>query len=174
MLLGGDEFRRTQRGNNNAWCQDNDTSWLDWTYLNKNREIHEFTRGLIALRRAHPVLSKESFYTDAEIEWLNAAGGSPNWSDPKEKALACVIRENETDRLLMIFNADANSARFRLPPLPEALAWRLAVDTSRPQPQGFFAEGPELPMNNSELCHVEARSSAIFLARKQEPNAEHS
>ena len=96
MLLGGDEFRRTQRGNNNAWCQDNEISWFDWTYLEKHREIHRFVRGMIAFRRAHPVLSEEKFYTAAEIQWLNPAGDPPNWFDPKEKALACVIREQWT------------------------------------------------------------------------------
>ena len=65
MLLGGDEFRRTQRGNNNAWCQDNDTSWFDWTCLERHRETHRFIRGMIAFRRAHPVLSEERFYTDS-------------------------------------------------------------------------------------------------------------
>jgi isoamylase len=66
MLLGGDEFRRTQGGNNNAYCQDNETSWIDWTDLEKNQEIYRFARGMIAFRCAHPVLSTEQFYTDAE------------------------------------------------------------------------------------------------------------
>ncbi len=174
MLLGGDEFRRTQRGNNNAWCQDNDTSWFNWACLERHRETHRFVRGMVAFRRAHPALSKESFYTAAEIQWLNPAGGSPNWSDPKEKALACVIQENKDSKLLMIFNADTNGALFCLPPLPKALNWRLAVDTSRLAPQDLFAEGEELRVDHSKSYRVEARSSAIFLARKQEPSAEHS
>ena len=70
MLLGGDEFRRTQRGNNNAYCQDNEVSWYDWSLLEKHREIHRFTRGMIAFRRAHPVLRKETFYTDEDIKWF--------------------------------------------------------------------------------------------------------
>ena len=115
MLLGGDEFRRTQRGNNNAWCQDNDISWFDWTYLERHREIHRFTRGMIAFRRAHPVLSEERFYTDTEIQWLGRAGGSPNWFDPKEKALACAIRESGQVSLLMMFNAGTNPADLCFP-----------------------------------------------------------
>ena len=85
MLLGGDEFRRTQSGNNNAWCQDNDTSWFDWTWLERHRETHQFIRGMIAFRRAHPALSKESFYTDSEIQWLSPTGGQSNWSRPERK-----------------------------------------------------------------------------------------
>ena len=87
MLLGGDEFRRTQGGNNNAYCQDNETSWIDWSCLEQHQEIYRFARGMIAFRRAHPVLSKEQFYTDAEIRWFGPQGGLPNWADPKRKTV---------------------------------------------------------------------------------------
>ena len=63
MLLGGDECGRSQRGNNNAYCQDNEISWYDWRPLDRNRELLRFVRELIAFRKAHPVLSKERFYT---------------------------------------------------------------------------------------------------------------
>ncbi|MCR4299432.1 MAG: glycogen debranching protein GlgX, partial [Gallionella sp.] len=93
MLLGGDEFRRTQGGNNNAWCQDNETSWHDWSSLEQHREIFRFTRGMLAFRSAHPVLSKEQFYTDAEINWFGPQGGLPDWASPKQKQFACLIHE---------------------------------------------------------------------------------
>src|ERR1035441_10342161 len=80
MLLGGDEFRRTQGGNNNAYCQDNETSWHDWSYLEQHKANFRFTSGMIAFSRAHPILSKERFYTDAEIHWFSQQGGLPNWS----------------------------------------------------------------------------------------------
>ena len=73
MLLGGDEFRRTQGGNNNAYCQDNETSWVDWTHLEQHQEIYRFAQGMMAFRRAHPILSKEQFYTDAEIHLVQPA-----------------------------------------------------------------------------------------------------
>lgn len=174
MLLGGDEFRRTQHGNNNAWCQDNDTSWFDWNYLERHGEIQQFVRDMISLRVAHPALSKESFYTDSEIQWLSSAGGSPNWSEPTEKALACVIQENENSKLLVIFNAHVNIARFQLPLLPKALTWRLAVDTARPPRLGFLLGADDLPLDNSKPYSVEARSSVIFLTRNQEPDVQHS
>jgi isoamylase len=87
MLLGGDEFRRTQGGNNNAYCQDNETSWIDWNQLEQHQEIYRFAQGMIAFRRAHPVLSKEQFYTDAEIQWFGPQGGLPNWTDRKKSIL---------------------------------------------------------------------------------------
>jgi len=72
MLLGGDEFRRTQGGNNNAYCQDNETSWYDWSCLEQHKDIYRFTRGMIAFRSVHPILSKEQFYTDADIHWFGS------------------------------------------------------------------------------------------------------
>ncbi len=167
MLLGGDEFRRTQRGNNNAWCQDNDISWFDWTFLEKHREVHHFVRGMIAFRRAHPVLSEEKFYTAAEIQWLNPAGEPPNWFDPKEKALACVIRENGQVSLLIIFNAGADGACFALPALSQGFCWHLAVDTSRSAPHDFYTAGEKPAVDSSKRWNLKSRSSAIFLARKQ-------
>src|SRR5580693_2126546 len=91
MMLGGDEFRRTQRGNNNAYCQDNEVSWFDWSLLEKHKEIHRFTRGMIAFRRTHPVLRTENFYTDSEIKWFAPNGGTPGWADPRQKSFACLI-----------------------------------------------------------------------------------
>jgi pullulanase/glycogen debranching enzyme len=91
-----------------------------------------FTRGLIAFRRAHPILSKEQFYTDAGIYWFGPHGGLPNWADPKCKQLACRIDENGQDRLCLMFNAGTEETDFGLPPLPPGCRWRLAADTSRP------------------------------------------
>ena len=141
MLLGGDEFRRTQGGNNNAYCQDNETSWIDWTNLEQHQEIYRFARGMIAFRRAHPILSKEQFYTDAEIHWFSPPGGLPNWADPKEKQFACLIHENEQDALFLMFNAGTNATDFRLPSLPHGGRWHLAVDTSRSAPQDLSPQG---------------------------------
>jgi isoamylase len=167
MLLGGDEFRRSQRGNNNAWCQDNDTSWFDWSCLERHREIFRFARGMVAFRSAHPVLRREQFYTDAEIQWVGPAGDSTDWFGRKEKALGCVIDDNASGKLLMLFNAGADSIGFRLPKPPDSTNWLLAVDTSAPAPRDLFAEGEEPMVDRSKPYHLEARCSAIFLARKE-------
>ena len=167
MLLGGDEFRRTQGGNNNAYCQDNETSWHDWGCRERHREIFRFTRGMIAFRRTHLILSKEQFYTDAEIHWFGPRGGLPNWDDPKCKEFACLIHENGQDMLYLMFNAGTEETNFDLPPLPPRYSWRLAVDTSCPAPQDLSSVGEETLLDNSTTYHVEARSSAILLARKQ-------
>jgi glycogen operon protein len=169
MLLGGDEFRRTQGGNNNAYCQDNETSWIDWTCLERHQEIHRFARGMIAFRDAHPVLSKEQFYTDAGIHWLGPQQGAPNWADPKCKALACLIPEDGQNMLFLMFNVATQEADFGLPPLPQGFRWHLAVDTSRLAPQDLFAAGEEALVDSSNTYNVEARSSAILVTRKQKP-----
>ena len=169
MLLGGDEFRRTQGGNNNAYCQDNETSWIDWANLEQHQEIYRFVRGMIAFRSAHPVLSKEVFYTDAEIHWFGPAGGLPNWADPKEKQFACLIQENEQDALFLIFNAGTNATEFRLPPLPNGGRWHRAVDTGCSAPQDLIAAEEEAPVDNSSAYPLVAHSSVILLARKKKP-----
>jgi isoamylase len=165
MLLGGDEFRRTQGGNNNAYCQDNETSWYDWNCLEQNRDIFRFTRGMIAFRCAHPILSKEQFYTDAEIHWFGPQGGLPKWADPKDKQFACLIHEDGQRALYLMFNAGTDAVDFFLPPIPPGAGWHLAADTSREALQDLFAAGEEPPWENPQTYYLNPRSSAILLAR---------
>jgi glycogen operon protein len=163
MLLGGDEFRRTQRGNNNAYCQDNEVSWFDWSLLEKHKEIHRFTRGMIAFRRAHPVLRKEAFYTDADIKWFAPNGATPGWMDPRQKSFACLILGQSEPGLFLMFNADSRSIDFSIPAYPGKKIWRLAVDTSRTAPEDLYAAGKEPSMQGQISFRVESRSSAILL-----------
>jgi glycogen operon protein len=165
MLLGGDEFRRTQGGNNNAYCQDNETSWIDWTQLEQHREIYRFAQGMIAFRRAHPVLSKEQFYTDTEIHWFGSQGGSPNWDGPKEKSFACLIHEDEQRALYLMFNAGADAVDFHLPPVTHGTQWHLAVDTFGETPHDLLGAGEEPLLKYPQTYLVKPRSSAILLAR---------
>jgi isoamylase len=165
MLLGGDEFRRTQGGNNNAWCQDNETSWYDWSRLEQHREILRFTRGMIALRSAHPILSKEQFYTDADIHWFGPQGGLPDWADPKQKQFACLIHEDEQHALFLMFNAGDAAIDFSLPPIAPKAKWYLAVDTSREAPGDMFAASEELLLEDSRIYHLPSRAGTILLAR---------
>jgi isoamylase len=171
MLLGGDEFRRTQGGNNNSYCQDNEISWIDWSNVEQHQECYRFAQGMIEFRRAHPVLSKEEFYTDAEIHWFNAQGKLPDWTDPKAKQFACLIQEIERQSLFLIFNADTSGADFHLPPMPEGFRWHRAVDTSCPAPQDLVAAEEETHLNNPTTYRVGARSSAILLTKKNEPSS---
>ena len=121
---------------------------------------------MIAFRRAHPVLSEERFYTDAEIQWLGRASGSPNWFDPKEKALACAIRESGQVSLLLMFNAGTNPADFVFPPPSQGFHWHLAVDTSAPRRRTCSRRERNQSWISSKHWSLKARSSAIFVARR--------
>jgi isoamylase len=168
MLLGGDEFRRTQRGNNNAYCQDNEVSWFDWSLIEKHRDIQRFTRGMIAFRRAHSVLRREKFYTDAEIRWLAPNGASPDWGDQGQKSFACLVFGKTESDLFILFNADSRSVDFSIPALPAGKIWRLAVDTSRTAPDDLFDSGKEPSLQGRISFQLEPRSSAILLSNGSE------
>ena len=164
MLLGGDEFRRTQRGNNNAYCQDSEVSWFDWGMAEKHKEVRRFTRGIIAFRRAHPVLRREVFYTDADVRWFAPNDAAPDWANPQEKSLACLILGPAEPDLFLMFNADTKSVEFSIPTLPAGKIWRLAVDTSRTAPNDLFDSGKEPSLQGQIGFRLEPRSSAILIS----------
>ena len=163
MLLGGDEFRKSQRGNNNAYCQDNEVSWFDWRLPNKHKDILRFTRGMIAFRRAHRVLREETFYTAEDIKWFAPNGANLDWADQWQKSFACLIRGQTEQDLFLTFNADTRAVNFAIPALPAGKVWRLAVDTSRPAPDDLFESG-DGPIIGAEIGFLlEPRSGAILL-----------
>jgi len=172
MLLGGDEFRRTQGGNNNAYCQDNEASWIDWNDLERHQEIYRFARGMMAFRLAHPVLSADQFYTEAEVQWFGTQGGLPNWTAPQEKHFACLIQEDDQRALCLMFNAGADAVDFHLPPSPLGRQWLLAMDTAGETPHDLFAAGEEPRLEHPQTYLLKPRSSVILLARKQEATKE--
>ena len=161
MLLGGDEFRRTQSGNNNAYCQDNEISWYDWALLGQHQEVHQFARHMIALRRAHPILAREQFYTSEDITWVGPWQGPPNWGDPRAKALACFIHDGTAEALFLMFNSGTTSVTFHTPVAPDKGRWRLAVDTSRNEPMGAAAESF---VDSLQPYVLEPHSSAVLVA----------
>ncbi len=164
MLLGGDEFRRTQRGNNNAYCQDNNISWYDWSLLDRHREIYRFTRGMIAFRGRHAILRKEAFYTEKDIRWFSPQGFMPDWQDPNARSLACLIFGEADADLLLMFNAGTEAERFTLTTPSRGGGWRLAVDTFRPSPQDIFEPGEEPLLDEQKTYQVGPRSGVILLA----------
>lgn len=165
MLLGGDEFRRTQGGNNNAWCQDNETSWVDWRLLERHRELYRFTREMLAFRRAHPVLSRERFYTEAEIQWFRADGSAPDWFDPAARQLACLICEDPGSRLFLMFNAGSETVGFRVPATPKGLHWHRAVDTFRAAPGEISFPDPAARVEATDY-QVGPRTSVILVTQR--------
>jgi glycogen operon protein len=145
MLLGGDEMLRTQGGNNNAWCQDNATSWLDWSLATANADFLRFVRELIGLRRRHPALRRRTFPLAGDVVWHGVEPFKPDWgAGARTLALAWDGRRTgrEADQdIYMAFNAWRGAIRFRVPPAPQGRAWRRVVDTSLAPPLDFMAEG---------------------------------
>jgi glycogen operon protein len=165
MLLGGDEFRRTQRGNNNAYCQDNATSWVDWSLRGRNDELVRFTRDVLALRRAHPVLRQDAFYRDTDIRWFDASGRSPDWEDLGQRRLACLIRGEDGPDLYLMFNAGTEPIPFVVPPPFRPGPWRLAVDTALPSVPDAGAPDDDSRLGSPASYTVAARSSVVLVGQ---------
>jgi glycogen operon protein len=169
MLLGGDELRRTQAGNNNAWCQNNEVSWCDWRLLETHAGLHRFTRLLIAFRMRHPVLRRAEFYGGEGAErdeppgilWLAPDGGEPDW-ERAGRALGCRLDGGRDDEaLLLLFNAATGPQVFLL---PQAAGWRRAVDTSLPSPEDLPEPGRE-PVVAPPTYTLAGRALAVLLSR---------
>jgi glycogen operon protein len=143
MLLAGDELYRTQRGNNNAYCQDNEISWVDWSGLRDDDSLLEFVRGLSALRRAHPELRRDTFLKGAlhsthsrDISWWHVNGHEltdQEWNDPELRTLAiCVGGGSTSPDLLLLLNPTESECEFRLPSFNEPAGWNVVIDTAHP------------------------------------------
>ncbi len=165
MLLAGDEFRRTQRGNNNAYCQDDETSWVDWSLRERHAEVLRFTRGVLALRRAHPVLRRERFYSGEEIAWFTPEGASPSWDDPEARRLGCLLREDGAPPLFLMFNASNAPASFVLPAAGAARRWQRAIDTSLAPPADVVGDEEPRAQLDAPRYVLAARAGAVLVAR---------
>ncbi|MGJ3264713.1 MAG: glycogen debranching protein GlgX [Salinarimonas sp.] len=164
MLLGGDEFRRSQGGNNNAYCQDNAVSWYDWSLAERNAELVAFVRRLISFRQAHPILRAESFYTDAEVTWLGPAGGPPDWHGPDNR-LGCLVRDRGTT-ICLLFNAHPTPCRFTLPSVAES-GWEVVIDTSRDTTAGT-PSGAGRETNAAGAIRLDAHTTIVAVSRSQD------
>jgi glycogen operon protein len=172
MLWAGDEVLRTQRGNNNAYCQDNVLSWFDWNRLESEREMLNFTRGVIALRRRHASLTANRFYQGkvipargiADIAWHGTRLQQPPWGDATARLLAFTIAgiENDEADLHAILNMSDEVIEVDLPALPGRV-WRVAVDTAQAPPRDIVEPARQVPLNASKY-RVNSRSVAVLEA----------
>lgn len=150
MLLAGDEFLRTQGGNNNAWCQDNEIIWLDWSLVDRNAGFLRFTREMIALRKRHPALRRQWFLRGSDVVWHGVVPNKPDFS-AWSRSLALVLDGRRTGRELdrdiyMVFNAWIEPLHFRIPPSPQGRPWHRIVDTALASPLDIVGldEGPKV------------------------------
>ena len=173
MLLSGDEFGNSQLGNNNAYCQDNEISWLDWSELEKNRELFDYTRRLIALRRAHPVLTAQTYDFGS-----NGTGypelsfhGTRAWDIDENSPGLCFAYMYAEEHgkfgtpadcfILVAVNAHWEEHRFELPQLPEGLSWHLAFEA-----YGFSCEpGEEEKLSDGSGIVLGPRTTAVLIGK---------
>jgi len=130
MLLAGDELGRTQQGNNNAYCQDNAISWLDWSGLERDRDFHRFVKGVIRFRHATPSLHRRRFLKEEDVSWFAPDGGAVDW---KERAFGYHLRPD----VVVLVNLAGKPIAFTL---PASLPLRLVADTTA-APPGDFIDG---------------------------------
>jgi isoamylase len=143
MLQAGDEFARTQRGNNNAYCQDNEISWIDWRLLSANQDLVQFVRLLAKVRRQHAEFRRETFLKGTasrtgvkDVSWLHVRGGEMtqnDWGDGNVRTLGALFgnRNNAVHRLLILLNASDESWEFSVPAAPPGAPWGCLFDTAR-------------------------------------------
>jgi glycogen operon protein len=170
MLTMGDEVRRTQRGNNNAYCQDNEISWFDWTLLERHADIHRFVKLLMAFRQSRDIVTMERPLTlnelldRAHIEWHGVKLNQPDWGEHSH-SLAFTFASVQARYLIHgMLNAYWDPLTFEVPPAPQPgeRGWRRVIDTALPSPDDFIPwEGAPRVTSTSYL--VQPRSMALLV-----------
>ena len=170
MFLSGDEFCDTRYGNNNPYCQDNAISWLDWSLFEKNRDMFEFFRYMIAFRMDHPAVRRDLEPSYIGFPSMSIHGLTPWEPDaPESDYVSCVLfsgydEENAREDLIYVaVNAHWNAAEMTLPDLPEGYCWKIAVNTGDPKQQTFAEK--EMPYTQKHLLLGE-RSVIIFTGQR--------
>jgi isoamylase len=182
MMLAGDECRRTQRGNNNAYCQDSEISWLDWDIEQEGRSLISFVRRLIELRSHYPILRRSRFLTGEfneelglkDVIWINASGTEmrpEEWDDSNMHCFGMLMdgraqptgirRRGEDATLLLVLNAHHDLVEFTLPETPGGREWSLLIDTN-------LAEGAEpKSFATGDQYGTTGRSVLLFALRSE-------
>ena len=175
LLLAGDEVLRTQRGNNNAYCQDNEIGWFNWDDVTKNGDILAFCRKAIALTRRYRFFQREKFFEGCllpdgicDIVWYDQNLHPPSWNDPKKQILCFQLAETPGDvlsppcRLFFILNGAPRLVTVQLPPPGEG-GWRRIMDTSLPAGDDFCEPGDEVPLKGKGTTYEAAARSVVVL-----------
>jgi glycogen operon protein len=176
MISGGDEIGRTQHGNNNAYCQDNETSWMRWDLSSEQQDLMDFSRRLIRIWKNNPVLRRRKFLQGrrirgadvTDISWLDSSGGEMTddvWNAPDVRTLGMLLNgeaideANERgervvgDTLLVIFNAGSTAEPFVLPEAGASELWETLIDTADPWiPAQRLREGDRYKLQSRSMA----------------------
>jgi len=170
MFVMGDEVRRTQGGNNNAYCHDNEISWFDWTLVEKNQHLFRFWKHMIRFRLDHPTLHRSRFFTGAvnerglqDLTWHGVDLNSPGWDDPDARALAFTLAgfDGEADIHVMA-NMYWEPLEMAVP-TADGRNWLRVVDTSQPSPDDVREAGSEVPFSGERYA-VGGRSVVVLIS----------
>jgi isoamylase len=188
MLLAGDELGRTQNGNNNAYCQDSELTWIDWNPTDLGQRLHAFVRRLIRLRMAHPIFRRRRFFEGCEIGdsgakdilWLKPDGeemDTESWNAPGTRAIGALLNglglgemdrrghQLDDDNFLLFLNAGSEDVDFHLTAFPGRGRWDRVLDTS-------LQEGSRTGdhYQAGDACPVQARSVTVLRQHRQMGN----
>jgi len=176
MILSGDEVLRTQGGNNNAYCQDNELSWFNWDLVKKNSDFLRFTRELIKMTNVYKALQISKYFKDQPIDhldhfcvtWFGRELEQPEWNTSEESTFAMQIHAQEPHDLeyyiFVIFNADFRTQTIELPELSSPFKWHRKIDTSLPAGEDFLTHGREIEHMPADYYMVNPRSTVLLLA----------
>ncbi len=179
MLLAGDECRRTQRGNNNAYCQDNAISWFNWRLVEKNADLRRFFEALIAFRKDESTVRQWHFLSGEavrpgglpDISWYTAPGKSADWSG-NGNSLTCLLGappqrnplEPSNHHVMIMMHAGTEPQHFSIPKIARTLAWRLFINTAAESPADVYPELNGPPANVEKGVELESRSLLCYVA----------
>ena len=171
MFVAGDEVRRTQNGNNNAYCQDNETSWFDWTLVDKNRDLLRFWQRMIEFRRNHAAVRRGQFFDGAvnerglaDVTWHGTKLASPGWNDPEARTLAMTLGGFDgAPDIHVMMNMYWLPLDFDLPAIP-GRTWLRAVDTALAPPFDIADPGSEAPLSGATYA-LQGRSVVVLINR---------
>ena len=169
MILMGDEVRRTQQGNNNAYCQDNEISWFDWSLLQKNADTFRFIQHLIALRLQRDASQPENHMTLNEllgrdlITWHGTMLNRPDWSENSRSIAFTIASITGKIQMHYILNAFHEMLEFEIPPVESPNVWKRFLDTSLPSPDDIAPWDTAMPFSG-ERYPVQPYSIVIFIS----------
>lgn len=182
MIVAGDEFGRSQHGNNNAWCQDNEISWLDWSLLEHNKDLFVFFQRLIRLRLDHPVFRRDDFFMyqhpdekpmhQHEIIWQGLKPGDVDWSR-KVKTLGVILngseQENGDDDFCILLNGHRNKRKVFTVPRPPGLkrseVWKKIINTGKKYPSDFVSREDAVSVATGRQLTVQPMSCIVLQSR---------
>ncbi|HPO01719.1 MAG TPA: glycogen debranching protein GlgX [Treponemataceae bacterium] len=180
MLLMGDEIRRTQQGNNNAYCQDSEISWMNYAFADKHADVQRFTREIIAFRRRHPAFLRPEFFTGSEtaahvmpdIVWFGPDGRSPDWSALDHfiayqliGSRATILTDCDDNDFYIMYNASQRDITATIAPPLEGKKWFRVIDTSYDSPLDILETGMEEMLQNQQKYVILSRSAVVLISR---------